>query len=56
LGLYGLRFGFLWYISGRAWPPLTILTPLIAYGLYRGVRGTADLAAMPTAAVPGTAG
>jgi hypothetical protein len=54
--LYVLRFAFVWYVSGRAWPPISLVTIFVAYGLYRGVRGTAELAAMPDASVPDAAG
>jgi hypothetical protein len=45
--LFALRFVFLWYLSSRAIPPVSILILLLAYGLYRGIRGTSELEAMP---------
>jgi hypothetical protein len=46
-GMYALRIAFISLFSGRSFPPISFLTLLLAYGLYRGIRGTSELAAMP---------
>jgi hypothetical protein len=46
-GLYVLRIGLTWYVSGRALPPVSLLALLFGYGLYRGIRGAAALDSMP---------
>lgn len=47
-GLYVLRLAFVWYVSGRALPPISLITLIVGFGLYRGIRGTSELDALPS--------
>jgi hypothetical protein len=51
-GLFVVNILIVWVTRGRAWPPISIFTPLVGYGLFRGLRGTEALASHPSGVLP----
>jgi hypothetical protein len=46
--VYGLTIVARWIVGGHLLPPVSLLSILIGYGLYRGIRGTESLASFPS--------
>ena len=46
-GVYGVAIAARWIFGGHLLPPVSLVSILVGYGLYRGIRGTESLAALP---------